>query len=174
MRRGPRTPPLGRRLGDPVGVEYPVQLRTVMAAIVQLHGSARGLSATEVEVLADHAGAIVDAIADAWPVDTSTSRDAWTDILHTTAGNIGFDLVNDVYYVEFVHRAGEPAIPPLWETLLPETIQAMAPAMNADLIAAVAETERRYRLYRAQGMTDSKALNKALAERGSYRSRLAA
>lgn len=166
--------PVRGPLEAPVGVEYPVRLRTVMAAIVRLHGAPRGLSATEVEVLADHAGAIVDAIADAWPVDTSTSRDAWTDILYTSAGNVGFDIVNDVYYVEYVHRAGEPAIPPLWETLLPETVAAMAPDMNADLIAAVAETERRYRTFIAQGMTNRQALNKALAERGSYRSRLAA
>ena len=155
-----------------MGVEYPVKLRTVMAEIRRLHGSDRGLSSSEIDVLAAHTGAIVDAVADAWPVDTSTSRDAWVDVLHTTAGNVGFDLVNDVYYAEYVHYAGESPDPPLWETLLPETVQAMAPALNADLLGAIAETEHRYQRYVAAG--EKRALTRALSERGNYRAKLAA
>jgi hypothetical protein len=149
-----------------------IPLKTVMAAIVRLHGSVRGLSTTETAILDAHAGAIVDDIADQWPVDTSTSRDAWTHILDNSAGNVGFTLINDVEYAEFVHRAGEGP-DPLYETLLPEVVRAHAADLNADMIDAIRETEARYQALRKAG--DKRALSRALSERGTARaSRIAA
>ena len=142
-----------------------------MTTIERLHGAPRGLSTTEIAVLDEHAGRIVDAIADAWPVDTSTSRDAWTHLLETTAGNVAITLINDVDYAEYVHHKGEGP-DPLWETLLPETVKAAAPALNADMRAAIEETEARYQALKKAG--EKRALSRALAERGTTRARKAA
>ena len=155
-----------------MGVEMPIPLKTVMAAIERLHGSPRQLSTTEIAILDAHAGAIVDDIADAWPVDTSTSRDAWTHILDTTRGDIGFTVVNDVFYVEYVHRAGEGP-DPLYESLVPEVVRAHAPGLNADMIDAIKETEARYQAFKRAG--EKRAFTRAIAERGTARAkRLAA
>lgn len=144
-----------------MGIEYAIPLNTVRRHIERAHGSARGLSSTEVALLDELAGEIVDAIADEWPVDTSTSRDAWTHQLTTTAGNVSIELINDTSYAEYVHRKGEVG-EPLYETLLPAVVADLGPKINAQMRAAIDDTERRYQEYKKAGVKG--AFNKAMSE----------
>lgn len=133
------------------GISYPVQLASIQAYVRARHGSARQLTRSERDIIDDYASRIVTDIEAAWPVDTSTSRDAWTYEVRGQAAWAGFIIENDVEYVEWVHYAGQPAEPPLWETLLPATVDAYIPALLADLRAEVDATERAITANKAKG-----------------------
>lgn len=130
---------------------YPVRLRSIEAYIASVHGSPRPLSAEEILVVDDYAGRMIDDVQDAWPVDTSTSRDAWVWETSSEVGEVGFVLLNDTPYVQYVHLAGQPADPPLWETLLPAVVGSYADDLLRDLRAAVDRTEAEARRNAAQG-----------------------
>lgn len=142
--------------GDVAGVEQPIRLPSVEAYVVAVHGSPRGLSADEIEVLAEWADVVVAEIADAWPVDTSTSRDMWAS--YVTEDPLGFVVYNDVDYVEWVHEAGTPADPPLWETLIPEVWERNRDLVAAAMRAAIDQTEADIRDARAQGVDERAVL----------------
>jgi hypothetical protein len=133
------------------GISYPVQLASIQAYVRQVNGGPRQLTRTEREVIDDYAAMIVSDIEDAWPVDTSTSRDAWTYEVRGQADWVGFVIENDVDYVEYVHYAGQPAEPPLWETLLPATVQAYAGDMLAAIRAEVDRSQKAINANRTQG-----------------------
>jgi len=89
----------------------------------------------------EFAGLIVDDIQEAWPVDTGLSRLAFDWVLLSQVGTVGFDIINDVDYVEFIHRAGDATRTPLWTTVIPAVIQGWAPRMLAALRRAIDRTE---------------------------------
>lgn len=126
-----------------MGFEYPVRLRSVEGVVARLHGGPRSLSAREIQILADGADQILAEIVDGWPVDTSTSRDAFEIDLSTAPGDYGFTISNDADYAQYVHEAGTPAEPPLWETLIPAVVARLAPGIVADLVSEIPRTERR-------------------------------
>jgi hypothetical protein len=122
-----------------MGLTYPVRLRSIDQYIIARNGRARDLSLTEIDVLDYFAGEIVGAIEDEWPVDTSTSRDAFAFTLDVQIGAVGFVIENDIDYVQYIHRSGETAV--LWAYLIPEIIQAYAPQMLAAMRRAVDVTQ---------------------------------
>jgi hypothetical protein len=122
-----------------MGLEYPVQLSSVAAQILLLHGSPRGLSSTEIQVLGFYTDLIMQDIEDGTPVDTGFLRDGWEVELRTTSGDIGFTIVNDVDYASFAHRKGETD--PVWMTLIPESIASHQAAMLAGMEKAIRATE---------------------------------
>lgn len=130
-----------------MGFEYPVRFRSIEQVVRRLHGSDRSLSVAEIRILADGADEILAEIVDAWPVDTSTSRDAFEVDLSTRPGDYGFTISNDADYGEYIHLKGTPADPPLWETLIPSVVARMAPGIVARLIAEVPRTEARLARY---------------------------
>ena len=116
-----------------MGIEVPIRLKSVEAYVRQKHGSLRELGVDELRIVDTYAERIVDAIQSQWPVDTSTSRDAFTYTL-LPGRDIGFTIENDVDYAEYVHEG-------LWERLIPEVWDGYRGAMVADLRDAVDETE---------------------------------
>ena len=125
-----------------MGIRVPIRLTSIEAYLVNRHGSARGLGVDELDVLDAGAAAMVQDIENAWPVDTSTSRDAFTYVVQGRRDRVGIVIENDVDYVQFVHYAGEQPEPPLWRTLIPETWAAHKAGILADLQRAIDETER--------------------------------
>ncbi len=133
------------------GIRYPVHLSSVETYIRAVNGAPRGLTADESDIVFEYASQITSDIEDAWPVDTSTSRDAWSFEVNGSAGEIGFTLENDVDYASYVHLAGTPPEPPLWETLLPATIQSYAGNLLRDLRTEIAAGQRRITQNKADG-----------------------
>jgi hypothetical protein len=132
------------------GVLYPVRLESIEAYVRAVNGGPRELVRSERDIIDEYAQQIVGDIEDAWPVDTSTSRDAWAYTVTARADWMGFTIENDVDYVEYVHYAGtDPE--PLWETLIPTTVRAYAPQLLADLRAEIAVTQRRIAEDKRQG-----------------------
>ena len=126
-----------------MGFEYPVRLRSVEGVVARLHGGSRSLSAREIRILADGADEILAEIIDGWPVDTSTSRDAFEIDLSTAPGDYGFTISNDANYAEYIHLKGTPAEPPLWETLIPAVVARLTPGIVAALASEIPRTEAR-------------------------------
>lgn len=122
------------------GFDQRVRMRSVEDYLVAAHGSARTLTIDELDVIDRHASAVVESIEDAWPVDTSTSRDAFFHVLLDDP-EIGYVVSNDADYAEWVHPKGDPV--PLLDTLVPDTIEADVPALAAELRLAIDATERR-------------------------------
>ena len=95
--------------------ELPIQLNVVRQRRIALHGGPPQLLPAEMQALQRVAEALRAWIRSQWPVDTATSRDAWEVAYKGSSAEISIMLYNDVGYVEWVHRAGEPEIPPLWD-----------------------------------------------------------
>jgi hypothetical protein len=134
-----------------MSLTYPVYLRTLDEYIRVAHGSARPLTAEEMLVMDEYAAAVIEDVQDAWPVDTSTSRDAWTYTLRDAPGEMGFVLENDTYYVQYVHESGMPADAPLWEYLLPQVVQSYAGLLLSAMRSAADATEQESTRNRATG-----------------------
>lgn len=130
-----------------MGFEYPVRFRSVEQVVSRLHGRDRSLSVAEIRILADGADEILAEIVDAWPVDTSTSRDAMQVDIETGPGFYGLTISNDADYAEYIHLRGTPAEPPLWETLIPAVVAQKAPQIVARLVAEIPRTEARLARY---------------------------
>lgn len=124
-----------------MGLEYPVELRSIESYVSQKHGSLRFIALNEIDVLDQWAGDIVDQIEREWPVDTSTSRDAFSYVLN----QFGFTILNNCDYVEYITRAGETTVrdggAPLYETLIPDVIDQYVPGLLAAMRDAVDATE---------------------------------
>lgn len=122
-------------------VVYRVALASIDAYVVRVHGRPRELTLGERRVLIAYGDRMVDDLREEWPVDTGFSRDQWFMRISGRAGQVAIVLENPVDYVSFVHRAGQPALPPLWTLLLPEVVGRYAQSMLADLRRAIDRTE---------------------------------
>ena len=133
-----------------MGIEVELRVTSVSAHLKRAHGSVRSLAVSELRILETYAEAIVEDIQAAWPVDTSTSRDAFT---FTTADreNIAIVVENDADYAEYVHRKGTAPEPALWETLIPAVWDRYKVDLARELRAAVDATEALIVSERAKG-----------------------
>lgn len=133
------------------GVRVPIALDSLKAFITAVNGGPRQLSADEADLLAAYATRIVEEIEEQWPVDTGTSRDAWRYVLRSDFDRLGFEVLNDIDYVEYVHRKGGNAEAPLWREVIPDVVSRYSSALTRDMREKVAETQRRIAANTAQG-----------------------
>lgn len=129
-----------------MGLRYPVRLQSIENYVAQVHGSARQLTYDEALLLDEYASQIVGAIQEAWPVDTGLSQASWEWEIGTEAGDYYILILNEVPYVQYIHRAGAPASPALWEVLIPAVISAFGGRLVRDLRAEIDRTEAALRV----------------------------
>ena len=110
-------------------------------------GDPRRPTDAEADVINHWAEIVLAYIRNRWPVDTGTSRDRWSIVFDGTPGRMALFIENPMYYAEYVHLAGTPPDPPLWETLIPEAWGLFELPMRAAVFRAgdrtANETERR-------------------------------
>lgn len=126
-----------------MSIVYPVHLDSVRRYVLAAHGSPRPLTNREIDVLDQFAMAALDVIEEAWPVDTSLSRDSFTFSTQDgdyEQGPIGFTIENPIWYAQYVHPAGTNPTP-LYTYLFPAVVQEMAPFYIGCLKAAIDRTE---------------------------------
>ena len=86
-------------------------------------------------------------IEEAWPVDTSTSRDAFRFEL-MTGGEVGFTIYNDVDYVEYIVEPGSKSVEnggtPIIDIIIPKVIAANRELLLARMRTAVDIAEAAY------------------------------
>jgi hypothetical protein len=79
----------------------------------------------ELQVLDRYASALVNEIELSWPVDTSTSRDAFSYTL-LNDGTTGFTILNDCDYVEFIVEPGDRNVEnggtPVMDIIIPQVL----------------------------------------------------
>jgi hypothetical protein len=139
-----------------VGIEITLRLTSVEQYLRAKHRGARTLSATEKKILGTYADDIVRDIEDAWPVDTSTSRDAFYYTLDGGPPEITITIVNEVDYAEYVHYAGTDPEPPLYETLIPAVWGSYRVALAEELKRAIDVTEE---MIRTSGLSKNQILS---------------
>lgn len=123
-----------------MGFSMEVELASIASYIVSRHGKFRYLELNEIQTLDQWAGDIVEKIEEEWPVDTSTSRDAFSYTL-MTGGRVGFTITNDVDYVQYIHAAGTGPESALVDTLIPEIVQDYTSGLLVAMRAAVEVAE---------------------------------
>jgi hypothetical protein len=121
-----------------MGFEYPVRLDSIDVYRSTRHGSFRFLELEELQVLDRYAAEILNEIEDAWPVDTSTSRDSFSYTL-LGDGTTGFTIQNDCDYAEYITEADTTTVrdggTPLFDTLIPKIVSKGNPTVVAMLDA---------------------------------------
>lgn len=123
-------------------IVQPVTLASVDAEIVRQHGTWRYLSPTELDILIDGVVEVVALVKAGWPVDTGTSKDAWTYTIYPPSErSIGFDIENPMFYAEWVHEKGGSPEDPLWSRLIPAAVSSVMPGVVEALRRAIRATE---------------------------------
>lgn len=136
-----------------------LRLPAIESYVVELHGRPRALTPDEEDVLNKYGILILEYIVERWPVDTGTSADAWNVVSSVSPGEYGYLVENPMYYVQFVHRRGTAAEPPLWETLIPEAWGAYKADLQTELRQAIQATEARIAGQRATETPREATLN---------------
>ena len=128
-----------------MSLTYEARFTSIQRYIVAVHGSPRPLTAGELHIVDQFAVAALLDIEDAWPVDTSLSRDSFDYTAYDGGFSpddpVGFDIENPVWYAEYVHRRGEGPTP-LWESLIPNVVQSLATVYLPRLRSEIDATER--------------------------------
>jgi hypothetical protein len=130
-----------------MGLEVPVRLESIEQYIIQKHRGFRYLELSEIQELDQLAELIVADIEEAWPVDTSTSRDAFRYEL-MTGGQVGFTIYNDVDYVEYIVEKGSASVEnggtPIIDIIIPQVISDNRELLLAQMRTAVDIAEAAY------------------------------
>lgn len=130
-----------------MALEVPVRLESIETYILQKHRTFRYLELSEIQELDQLAELIVADIEEAWPVDTSTSRDAFRYEL-MTGGEVGFTIYNDVDYVEYIVEPGSKSVEnggtPIIDIIIPKVIAANRELLLAQMRTAVDIAEAAY------------------------------
>ena len=131
-------------------INYRIKLQRLEGMVKLKHKTSRRLAPREEKILERYARDIVSYIRDQWPVDTGTSRAAWSWRLDTVEGNYAINLTNRMYYASFVHYRGSPKAPgrhgrwltpAVYEELVPEAWDKYEARLYADMAREIIRTE---------------------------------
>jgi len=135
--------------GTLMGFTVPINLTSIDAYINEKHHGYRHLELSELQVLDAYVSDILNQIEDAWPVDTSTSRDAFSYSI-SDDGSAGFTIHNDCDYAEYIVEPGSHNVEnggtPIVDIIIPQYVSRSNPTVVDMLQAlrdAVDDTERR-------------------------------
>ena len=131
-------------------INYRIKLQRLEGMVKLKHKTSRRLAPREEKILERYTRDIVSYIRDRWPVDTGTSRAAWSWRLDTVEGNYAINLTNRMYYASFVHYRGSPKAPgrhgrwltpAVYEELVPEAWDKYEARLYADMAREIIRTE---------------------------------
>lgn len=132
-----------------------IKLEEIDAYIKEKHGTPRGLTLAESDVLRKWTNEIVDVIKLNWPVRTGTSRAAWSAYTKPGPG-IEIIITNSMYYSSWVTRKGTPTVAVAgegaawWRKLVPRVWRAAKPITFKELKKAIDKTEAEFALAQKQ------------------------
>lgn len=141
-------------------IRIPIMLTSVDGAITRLHGSPRRLAPNEERRLDDWADEIIRRVRAEWPVDTGTSRAAWTFLSSGQPGEVSITLKNPMWYSSFVHYRGSPKakgrhgdwlVPSVYEELIPKVWADVKDRVISTMIREVEITEKAYQRRQKEG-----------------------
>lgn len=124
-----------------MGIEVPIHLKSIEDYIIAKHGEWRQLTLPERRILDQYGAEIVDRIQAEWPVDTSFSRDHFEVTVQGWKRPVLILIENDVFYAQYVHRAGTDPDDALWKSLIPRVIAEVSADLLFELRAEIDRTE---------------------------------
>tara|TARA_R110000824_G_scaffold24941_4_gene87318 strand:- start:10002 stop:10493 length:492 start_codon:yes stop_codon:yes gene_type:complete len=132
-------------------INYRIKLQRLEGMVVLKHKTTRRLAPREIQILRRYARDIVSYIQERWPVDTGTSRAAWTYGVETVEGSYAINLENRMWYSSYVHYRGSPKapgrhgnwlVPAVYEDVVPEAWDKYGDRLYADLAREIIRTEK--------------------------------
>jgi len=142
-------------------INYRIKLERLEGMVKLKHKTSRALAPKEERILRRYARDIVMYIKEQWPVDTGTSRSAWTWGIEGVEGNFAINLTNRMYYASFVHYRGSPKAPgrhgnwltpAVYEELVPEAWNQFRDRLYGDMIAEIDRTEMELAKHQKMGL----------------------
>lgn len=124
-----------------MGIEVPIHLKSIEDYIIAKHGEWRQLTLPERRILDRYGRKIVARVQDEWPVDTSLSRDNFEVTIQAFKRPLMILIENDVFYAQYVHRAGTDPDDALWRSLIPRIIAEVSADLLYELRAEIDRTE---------------------------------
>ena len=131
-------------------INYRIKLERLEGMVKLKHKTSRRLAPREERILERYAREIISYIREQWPVDTGTSRAAWSWRLDTVEGNYAINLTNRIHYASWVHYKGSPKArgrhgkwltPAVYEYLVPQAWNQFRDRLYGDMIAEIDRTE---------------------------------
>tara|TARA_Y100000310_G_scaffold33799_1_gene31937 strand:- start:142 stop:630 length:489 start_codon:yes stop_codon:yes gene_type:complete len=131
-------------------IHYRIKLERLEGIVKLKHKTTRRLAPREEKILERYARDIVSYIRSRWPVDTGTSRAAWSWRLDTVEGNYAINLTNRMHYASFVHYRGSPKAPgrhgkwltpSVFEEVVPEAWSVVRGRLYGDMMREIERTE---------------------------------
>ena len=131
-------------------INYRIKLQRLEGMVKLKHKTSRRLAPREVQLLRRYARDIVSYIQDQWPVDTGTSRAAWTYGVETVEGSYAINLENRMWYSSYVHYRGSPKAPgrhgkwltpAVYEEVVPEAWDKYRDRLYGDMLQEIERTE---------------------------------
>ena len=131
-------------------INYRIKLQRLEGMVKLKHKTSRRLAPREEKILERYARDIVSYIREQWPVDTGTSRAAWSWRLDTVEGNYAINLTNRMWYSSYVHYRGSPKgpgrhgkwlTPAVYELLVPQAWNNYRDRLYGDMLREIERTE---------------------------------
>ena len=129
-------------------VSAEIKLQSIDRFIKRKHGSYRGLTIQESNILNQYISDMTLAIESQWPILTGYSIVRWTWRNESIVGDTIFYLENKAGYADWVHPKGVKRSNwrwlgrALWQDLLPEVFNEFKTGLIADLKKEIERTER--------------------------------
>ena len=122
-------------------VRATINLTSLDAYVREKHGRARALSPDEIAVVQRWGELMLTFIQASWPVDTGTSRDAWTFYVDPSPGTMALIIENPMWYADYVYGKGDVTRTPIWEGILVEAWSLSRQGLLIEARARVDKTE---------------------------------
>jgi hypothetical protein len=131
-------------------INYRIKLERLEGMVKLKHKTSRRLAPRELQILRRYARDIIAYIREQWPVDTGTSRAAWTYGVEGLDGNYAINLENRIWYSSWVHYKGSPKgrgrhgkwlTPAVYEGLVPQAWNQFRDRLYGDMIREIDRTE---------------------------------
>ena len=123
-------------------VRATIRLASLEAKIREAHGSPRALVPDETDVVRKWGELMLDFVQASWPVDTGTSRDAWSFYIDPSPGSMAIVIENPMFYADYVFRAGDITRSPIWEVIIVEAWSLARQGLILEAKAAIDRTEQ--------------------------------
>jgi hypothetical protein len=126
-------------------IDVTIKMPDMIAYLRKQHGSDRPLTPKEVAALRVMGNEMLRVIKQNWPVDTGTSRGAWSYYVNPSPRAIAFVFTNRVWYSSWITKRGERTVKdggaPLFRRLLTAVWNAGKPKTFRLLREAIDKTE---------------------------------
>ena len=139
-------------------VKLAITLKKLQDYVLEVHGEERRLGQDAERVLDRYATELVKYVRERWPVDTGTSRMAWSWRTSSRAGTYAIELTNRMYYASDITDDGTPDGTPLWSQLIAEGWKSLSESFYVEIKSEVDAAQQLIEAAVADGVSKETAV----------------